>query len=180
MNGSIEVKNERIHKMFRKGDGLSTDLSTAIPQRKLIIVVIVHYGNKKNTDNLVTVLLHNSRIPERIVVVNNDNEKYSYSHKAVLCVESPQNNGYVAGLRLGAEKSKKFGYYPQDIIIALNNDVAIDSMFIEKIQNWWSVKGSANTLAGPTHASLSLITGRATILYSVCSWRLHGYGAIFF
>ena len=133
--------------MFTKNERLSTDLSTIIPQRRSIIVIIVHFGNKKDTENLVDSLKGGTRPPDTIVVIDNDID----------------NIGYIAGLRAGVLESRKGGYRPNDMLILLNNDIQVGITFVSDIEEWWNAHGSENMIAGPAMGTLSLLSGRAYV-----------------
>lgn len=133
--------------MFTIKGGLSTDLSTIIPQRRSIIVIIVHFGSKKDTEKLVELLKGGTRPPDTIVVVDN----------------TIDNVGYIAGLRAGVLTSRKEGYRPNDVLILLNNDLQVEPGFVSEVERWWSARGSDAMLAGPTIGRLSLFSGRTNI-----------------
>ncbi|MCE9643225.1 MAG: hypothetical protein K8Q97_02740 [Candidatus Andersenbacteria bacterium] len=147
MKGSIKRKITRIPNMFTKSSGLSTDLSTIIPQRRSIIVIIVHFGNKKDTNSLVDSLKNNARVPDDIIVIDNDVD----------------NRGYLGGLKAGVFQSRQSGYRSNDLLVLLNNDLRVGVGFISEIERWWDEQGSPRTLAGPTAGQLSVVTGRAHV-----------------
>ncbi len=159
MNGYIKRKIERIPNMFTKNSGLSTDLSTIIPQRRSIIVIIVHFGNKKDTATLVDSLKSNTRVPDDIIVIDNDID----------------NRGYLGGLKAGVFQSRQSGYRPNDLLVLLNNDVTVGADFILEIERWWDAQGSPHTLAGSTAGQLSVVTGRAHIRPLQQELRRNGY-----
>ena len=145
--------------MFTKNSGLSTDLSTIIPQRRSIIVIIVHFGNRKDTNSLVDSLKNNTRVPEDIIVIDNDID----------------NRGYLGGLKAGVFQSRQSGYRPNDLLVLLNNDLRVGAGFILEIEKWWDEQGSSRTLAGPTAGQLSVATGRAHVRPFRKSALLKGY-----
>jgi len=146
--------------MFTEKDKLSTDLSTIIPQKTLIIVVLVHFGDVAATNRLVADLLAGKRLPDQLIVVDHDPLPYECRSSQATCVRPHKNNGYIAGLRFGVRAAKA---PDESILVLLNNDSMITDNFLIDIAAWWRKHGGASVLAGPGIASLSRLTGRARI-----------------
>ncbi len=146
--------------MFTKKPTLSTDLSTPIPQTTSIIVVVVHFGSPEHTTRLLDSLVSGMRIPDKIVVVNNDSEPYLYKNKHVTCVKPATNRGYIAGLRYGIHS---IDMKKNALLVLMNNDAKVSSNFLATIESWWHKHGGSSVLSGPRMATISCFTGRAHI-----------------
>ncbi len=143
----------RIPKMFTDKGGLSTELSTNIPQTPSIFAIIVHFGDKAITNRAVASLQSGTRVPNHSIVVDHGD-----------MADSPLNKGYTAGLAEGIRRAAKLGATGHDLVLLMNNDATAEYDGIQRVAQWWTQYGGPSVLAGTTWGSVSLITGRAYIL----------------
>ncbi|OGY30904.1 MAG: hypothetical protein A2805_03890 [Candidatus Andersenbacteria bacterium RIFCSPHIGHO2_01_FULL_46_36] len=143
----------RIPKMFTDRGGLSTELSTNIPQTPSIFAIIVHFGDKAITNRAVVSLQSGTRVPDHIIVIDHGD-----------MADSPLNKGYAAGLAEGIRQAAKLGATGHDLILLMNNDATAEHDGIQGVAQWWTQYGGPSVLAGTTWGSVSLVTGRARIV----------------
>ena len=160
INSLIEIKYIRIRIMFTKKHRLSTDLSTIIPQKRSIIVIIVHFGSAESTEKLVHAIINGLRPPDQILIVDHDPIPYKNDNKRIVCIRPAENRGYIAGLRIGVRTSIAT---EESLLVLLNNDIAVTDHFLTTIESWWKKSGGPLILAGPHIALLSRFTGRAFV-----------------
>lgn len=118
--------------------------------------IVVHYGNKAATEKLVEQLRSSSLQPTDIIIIDNDKN----------------NAGYAGGVNRALGMLMR-GAKPEDIVIALNNDVSVSRNSLEAVQNWWQ-KNPAPALAGVKMGYVNLTTGRSDISASTAdppTWR---------
>lgn len=148
--------------MFKKKKILSTDLSTVIPHKTQVFLIIVHFGDPQPTTDLINTLLKGANIPH-IVVVDHANLPYHHPSPQIQCIRPKENNGYFAGLQYGIDATNQYRPHDTDLYILCNNDLEMSPTTVEMIVEWWNAQGTTNTLAGPFIGALSLLSGRAHI-----------------
>lgn len=128
-----------------------------------IFCIIVHFGLQETTDRLIRQLLAGSRIPDRILVIDNTSD----------------NRGYAAGINRGIRELVLSGGQDQDVILCCNNDLQVSRTTIAQLHQWWLTQAPL-TLAAHQLGWVNLLTGRSYIgrkphLPAWCVWPyLHG------
>lgn len=109
-----------------------------------VFPIVIHYGSMDVTKKLVAQLKSGTLFPADIIVVDN----------------SANNAGYAGGVNRGLGMLMP-QVKPDDIVIALNNDVVVSPKSLQVVQNWWS-QNPAPVLAGIKMGYVNLITGRTS------------------
>lgn len=136
-----------------------------IPQKRKYFVATVHYGDPSVTNRLLSSLEGSSQVPDKVVVVNNSDQQYSYPSQTVdiQIVQPKENRGYAGGLTIALGVLVAGGAVAPDIVICLNNDVLVGRDTIKKIRQWIE-KNPSPALIGIKSGITNLFTGRARLV----------------
>ncbi len=156
--------------MFTKNGSLSTELSTGIPQKRSLFVIIVHFGAPEHTDRAVASAVQNSIVPEHIIVVDHAGTPYAPAIPVTI-IQPKTNGGYAAGISTGLAATKKLGAMPSDLCMVINNDATLQQGSGEAALQWWHGNGKKNMLAGALYGYVSPWSGRAVL----ASKKPHAY-----
>lgn len=169
--------------MFKKKTGLSTDLSTIIPQRRSVFAIFVHFGPSDTTNEAVATLLRGSVSPAAVIVVDHGEAVFT-SSLPITIVRPDRNGGYAEGLEIGIAKARAIGARDHDLCLLLNNDALIGGSSIQAILTWWTSWGGPLILGGSLGGYVSLFSGKARIVLQPersRSWLvpyIHGAGMV--
>lgn len=136
-----------------------------IPHNRKCFAVIVHFGEVYPTNKLVQDLIKSPSAPDLILVVDNGPQanKLHYQSPKALVVRTSHNTGYAGGIEVGLGILHARQADKNDLVVAFNNDVKLDSGDIQRIRTWWS-RQDRPVLAGTKFGSVNLLTGRTQII----------------
>jgi GT2 family glycosyltransferase len=140
------------------------------PQRRKHFVILVHYGNAKQTDQALLSLVNCTLPPDKIIVIDHAKKAYhNTQHETYHIVRPQQNKGYAAGVNMGLGILISLNIKEHDIVIVANNDIKIGSHSLQQLTQWWrdnpadallgvSIIENKKTLSGGGH--VNLLSGR--------------------
>ncbi len=135
-----------------------------------ILLVLIHYLDKKVTDDAIASIRRGSLIPD-IAVLSDESDIDHFRKQGVFVIKENENRGYASRLNTSAGFAIKNGY---EYIIFANNDIIVMRDTIEKMYSF--INANPESIVGPVILNeegriqsagirLNLITGRSFNLY---------------
>ncbi len=131
------------------------------PHKTKWFAVIVHYGNVRETNELVRSLFG---VFDVTIVVDHgpQSQVLSFADKNTVVVRPSTNTGYGGGIEVGLGALFNFSPDASDMIIIMNNDIQLQGESVQNIKKWWS-RQKAPVIAGLKMGTVNMKNGRTSI-----------------
>lgn len=115
---------------------------------KKIFIIIVHFGDPKETNNCIESLYKSDNKFEKVIIVDN-NQNYKISSKLkhkkeIKIILNSRNLGFAKGANIGIKNALK---EKADYILLLNNDAIVSLDIVSELTNFLSINNSAGIVA---------------------------------
>lgn len=131
-----------------------------IPQLRKYFAIIVHYGPAPQTERLITDLLNQKSVPDKIILIDHQGNMKS-NHSLVQSIKPQKNEGYAAGLSVGLGMLYSQGIEGADIVLCLNNDVRLHPRLVSYLHSYYQNPSHVRTLISALQGRVNLFSGRS-------------------
>lgn len=154
-------------------------LSTNNSHQRQLFIIIVHYGSIAVTKQAIDTINANTVLPTQVIIIDQGPESAaelltsSAASQKPLVILPSQNIGYGAAANMGLGYLFTKPMAADDIVVFINNDVALEPTTIADIYAWWQAHPEP-ALVGVTTiennqelsgaGAINFLTGRAHLL----------------